>query len=537
VSDSQTHVGSLAAGEVEPRRASSMPAPTTAGRAGFGLVVEAPELRAGPLPAKTAGRWRRALAGDNRGFVLRRWLAVSDLAALILAWIASLALATTFDRTPTVIDSVVFVALLPAWMAIANALGLYHLPDRRLGHSLADEIGPIILALTLWSWAFLLGRAVVDTNSVELLPSVGLWAFAIITVAGLRAATRALSRHRPWYQQRVAVMGTPGDVQKVIRRLERHPELGLDVTCVVKINGDAATYDAGPADAGDPVSAVDLAPEVVRAARRAQVHRVVIASSPGDIDQRSELIRALSELRVHVDLVSADVDAIPSPGSLHYIEGLPMLTVPVVRKPRSRIAFKRAFDVAVASVGLVVLSPLLAYCAIRIRLDSRGGALFRQERVGMGGKHFEMLKFRTMVTDAEADKPALVGSELQRLSEVPGLFKIPGDPRVTGIGETLRRWSIDELPQLWNVVRGDMSLVGPRPLIPEEAELVAGHYKARSNARPGITGPWQTLGRSDIGFEDMVKLDYTYVMNWSFSDDVKLLIRTVGAVVRRRGAY
>ena len=184
MSDSQTHVGSLAAGEVEPRRASSMPAPTAAGRAGFGLVVEAPELRAGPLPAKTAGRWRRALAGDNRGFVLRRWLAVSDLAALILAWIASLALATTFDRTPTVIDSVVFVALLPAWMAIANALGLYHLPDRRLGHSLADEIGPIILALTLWSWAFLLGRAVVDTNSVELLPSVGLWAFAIVNRRG-----------------------------------------------------------------------------------------------------------------------------------------------------------------------------------------------------------------------------------------------------------------------------------------------------------------------------------------------------------------
>ena len=229
------------------------------GRAGFGLVVEAPEVRAGPLPATTAGRWRRALAGDNRGFVLRRWLAVSDLAALILAWIASLAFATTFDRTPTVIDSVVFVALLPAWMAIANALGLYHLPDRRLGHSLADEIGPIILALTLElglpagarGGRHKLGRAA---------PSVGAWAFAIVTVAGLRAVTRAVSRHRPWYQQRVAIMGTPGDVQKVIRRLERHPELGLDVTCVVKINGDAASYDASPADAGDPVSAVDLAP-------------------------------------------------------------------------------------------------------------------------------------------------------------------------------------------------------------------------------------------------------------------------------------
>ena len=117
------------------------------------------------------------------------------------------------------------------------------------------------------------------------------------------------------------------------------------------------------------------------------------------------------------------------------------------------------------------------------------------------------------------------------------MFKIPGDPRLIGIGATLRRWSLDELPQLWNVLRGDMSLVGPRPLIPEEAGLVSGHYRARFNTRPGITGPWQTLGRSNIGFEDMVKLDYTYVMNWSFSDDLKLLIRTVGAVLRRGGAY
>jgi exopolysaccharide biosynthesis polyprenyl glycosylphosphotransferase len=524
-------VGGFAGPELEPGALPGTPPAT--GRLGFGLVVESDELQVRPRPTTAPGRWRRALAGDNRGFVLRRWLAVSDLAALIVAWVIVIAVLPL--GTPTLPDSIVFVALLPAWTAIANAIGLYHLPDRRLGHSLADEIGPIIVAMTLWSWAVLLVRGAWDATPVELLPSAGLWALGIVSVAGFRAVTRAVSRHRPWYQQRVAVMGTAGDVQKVIRRLERHPEFGLDVTCVVKINGDPAGYDSD--ENGDPISAIDLAPEVVRAAKRARVHRVVIASSPGDIDQRSELIRALSELKVHVDLVSAAVDAVPSRGSLHYIEGLPMLTVPVVRKPRSRIAFKRAFDVAVSTVGLVLLSPLLAYCALRIRLDSPGGALFRQERVGKGGKRFQMLKFRTMVSDAEADKQSLVGSTLQRSSEVPGLFKIPGDPRVTEIGEALRRWSIDELPQLWNVLRGDMSLVGPRPLIPEEAELVGGHYRARLNARPGITGPWQTLGRSDIGFEDMVKLDYTYVMNWSFSDDVKLLIRTVGAVLRRRGAY
>ena len=142
-----------------------------------------------------------------------------------------------------------------------------------------------------------------------------------------------------------------------------------------------------------------------------------------------------------------------------------------------------------------------------------------------------------MEVDADPRKHALAALSLHAATDTPGMFKIPDDPRVTRFGVTLRRWSLDELPQLWNVVRGDMSLVGPRPLIPEEACLVSGHHEARLGARPGITGPWQTLGRSDIGFEDMIKLDYTYVTNPSFAEDLKLLVRTIGAVLRRRGAY
>jgi lipopolysaccharide/colanic/teichoic acid biosynthesis glycosyltransferase len=157
--------------------------------------------------------------------------------------------------------------------------------------------------------------------------------------------------------------------------------------------------------------------------------------------------------------------------------------------------------------------------------------------VGRAGRTFQMLKFRTMVCDAETLKPTMGELNFHGASETPGMFKISGDPRVTAVGRTLRRWSLDELPQLWNVLRGDMSLVGPRPLIPEEANLVSGRYEARLNTRPGITGPWQTLGRSDIGFEDMVKLDYTYVNNWTFAEDLKLLAQTVGAVIGGRGAY
>jgi lipopolysaccharide/colanic/teichoic acid biosynthesis glycosyltransferase len=134
-------------------------------------------------------------------------------------------------------------------------------------------------------------------------------------------------------------------------------------------------------------------------------------------------------------------------------------------------------------------------------------------------------------------KGELIGLNFHEEGDTPGMFKIDSDPRVTSFGARLRRWSLDELPQFWNVLRGDMSLVGPRPLIPSEAVLVEGHYRARFETRPGITGAWQTLGRSDIGFEDMLKLDYTYVSNWSFSEDIKLLARTAGAVAAGRGAY
>jgi lipopolysaccharide/colanic/teichoic acid biosynthesis glycosyltransferase len=328
----------------------------------------------------------------------------------------------------------------------------------------------------------------------------------------------------------------------VIRRLRRHPELGLELASVIKIEpGPARQHPldlfTGSREDREPGETSELTDELVGAIGRAAVNRVVIASSPGDMDQRSGLIRALGELNVHVDMVSADAGAIPNRGSLHFIEGLPMLTISVVRRPRSGTAMKRAFDVVVSAVGLALLSPVLLYCALRIRFGSRGPILFSHDRVGRDGRHFEMLKFRTMCHNAESLKTDLISLDSNGVGGTPGMFKISRDPRITRFGATLRRWSLDELPQLWNVLRGDMSLVGPRPLVPEEAALVHGHYQARLNARPGITGPWQTLGRSDIGLEDMVKLDYTYVTNWSFAEDLKLLARTASAVVMGRGAY
>ena len=208
------------------------------------------------------------------------------------------------------------------------------------------------------------------------------------------------------------------------------------------------------------------------------------------------------------------------------------MTVPPARITPSGRAIKRAFDITAAGVGLLALAPVCAYVAIRIKLDSSGPVLFRQVRSGRGSRRFRIVKFRTMVDGAEKMREGLRAEE-----QCGAMFKLADDPRVTRYGARLRASSIDELPQLWNVLRGEMSLVGPRPLPPEEAELAGGHLAERLQVRPGITGPWQIHGRSDIPFEDMVKLDYSYVSAWSMREDLRLLTRTVSAVLSSRGAY
>jgi exopolysaccharide biosynthesis polyprenyl glycosylphosphotransferase len=216
---------------------------------------------------------------------------------------------------------------------------------------------------------------------------------------------------------------------------------------------------------------------------------------------------------------------------------MPLLTVPRSAMGRSALRLKRALDLVVGAVAVIVLSPLLAACALAIKLDSPGPVLFRQRRVGRNDEPFEVLKFRSMCADAERQKHEVAGLNYHGGGTDTGMFKIREDPRVTRVGSFLRRYSLDELPQLFNIVRGEMSLVGPRPLIETEDRQVEGRFRRRLGITPGLTGLWQVHGRSDIPFQEMVSLDYLYVTNWSLWGDVKLLMRTVSAVFRGRGAY
>jgi lipopolysaccharide/colanic/teichoic acid biosynthesis glycosyltransferase len=217
---------------------------------------------------------------------------------------------------------------------------------------------------------------------------------------------------------------------------------------------------------------------------------------------------------------------------LDHLHGLTLLGMRRFEFSRSSRAIKRTVDVAGSAIALTILAPLLLGIWISIRLDSGGPAIFRQRRVGRHGDEFEMLKFRSMVNEAEQLK-----HELMHLNEgAEGLFKISKDPRVTRVGRWMRPWQLDELPQLINVLRGEMSLVGPRPLIPEEDRRIQGWYRRRLDVPPGITGHWQILGSSRrIPLDEMVKLDYLYVANWSLWGDIRLLLRTVPFIIRRRG--
>jgi exopolysaccharide biosynthesis polyprenyl glycosylphosphotransferase len=261
---------------------------------------------------------------------------------------------------------------------------------------------------------------------------------------------------------------------------------------------------------------------------------VAVASSP---DLSGHALRRLAWA-----LDERDVDLIVSPGivevagprlSIRPVAGLSLLHLERPAMRGGRMLIKRVIDRLLGSALFVAVSPLLAVIAIGVKLTSPGPVLFRQLRIGEDGRPFEMLKFRSMVADAEARR-----AELEADNEGNGvLFKIRADPRVTPVGAILRRYSLDELPQLWNVVRGDMSLVGPRPPLPQEVIGYTDDATRRLRVRPGMTGLWQVSGRSDLSWEESLRLDLRYVDNWSLTLDLIILWHTWRAVIGRSGAY
>ncbi|ANJ26293.1 sugar transferase [Agromyces aureus] len=324
------------------------------------------------------------------------------------------------------------------------------------------------------------------------------------------------------------IVGRPDDVARVADELRRQYRVGYRAI--------GATY-AGPARSAKR-AAIDLPTvefkDLAATSKRTRTRAVIIA---GDLPGGNATIRRLGwdleNSNTELILVSRLTDVAGPRIHLRPINGLPMVHVDLPQYSGVAHAVKRVFDVVVAGGILLLLLPLIAGIAMSVRLTSVGPVLFRQERVGVGGSRFTMLKFRSMVIDAEARLAAL-----QSRNESDGvLFKVRNDPRITPIGRTLRRYSLDELPQLWNVLVGDMSLVGPRPPLPAEVDRYEEDVNRRLLTKPGITGLWQVSGRSNLTWDESVKIDLYYVENWSLTGDIVILLKTARAVVGSTGAY
>jgi exopolysaccharide biosynthesis polyprenyl glycosylphosphotransferase len=312
--------------------------------------------------------------------------------------------------------------------------------------------------------------------------------------------------------------------------------------CLVIGNGDSiamvtAKLAASGANA-EVVATIDLCtdrPAVdVRTFRelveRHRVDRVIVAPLASDPAELLEVVRLAKAIGLRVSVIPRLFGVIGSAVAFDSLDGLTILGVPRAKLGRSSRLMKRAFDLVGATIAIVLLAPLMLAIWIAIRIDSPGPALFRQVRVGRDGRQFRILKFRSMVLDAEALKPTL-----SHLNQAEGLFKIASDPRVTRVGRWIRQSCLDELPQLFNVWRGDMSLVGPRPLVVDEDAKITGLDRNRLALPPGMTGHWQVLGSARIPMQEMVAIDYLYAASWSLWNDVKLLLRTVRLVVFRGG--
>jgi exopolysaccharide biosynthesis polyprenyl glycosylphosphotransferase len=333
-------------------------------------------------------------------------------------------------------------------------------------------------------------------------------------------------RSRGSCTRRVIAVGHAAAVAELVTTLRRDSYHGLSVVgaCVA---GVSAAEIAGVSVAGDLDS-------VAVAVRRLGADTVAVLTCP-EIDgtRLRELAWDLEKTGTDLCVAPALLDVAGPRTTIRPVAGLPLLHVDHPELAGSKQIMKGLFDKASAALALILLAPFFAAIALAIRCTDPGSALFRQTRVGRDGRVFTLYKFRTMVVDAEQRK-----AQLAARNEADGaLFKIRQDPRVTRTGALLRRWSLDELPQLLNVLRGDMSLVGPRPALPEEAARYGGHMMRRLVVKPGITGLWQVNGRSDLPWEEAVRLDVRYVENWSFALDLQILWKTGAAVRHGSGAY
>ncbi len=436
----------------------------------------------------------------------RRLLGAADVLA------AGLALALVLNVLGQDQPALLILAGAPLLILLFKIAGLYDRDRLRIVHSSLDE-APMLLQLT---GVYVLGVTILQPLLIQGRLGVGqiaaLWLATFVAIVSGRVTARWLGGQMS-PPERCLVIGEPRLAARVRAKLASSGARA-SVVATLPLEGDELEHLAGP--------------ESLRGiAQELGIHRIIVAPTTADASGVVELIRIAKAAGVRVSVLPRLLEVVGSAVAFEDVDGMTMLGVPPFGLTRSSRVLKRCFDLCVTTLGLLVVAPVIAAIALAIRLESRGPVFFRQVRVGRDGSHFHIFKFRSMVVGADGQKDDLRG----RNEVGDGMFKITDDPRVTRVGGLLRRTSLDELPQLINVMRGEMSLVGPRPLVADEDIQVLGLDRSRLHLTPGMTGPWQILG-SRVPMREMVGIDYLYVATWSLWQDVKLLLRTFTHVTR-----
>jgi exopolysaccharide biosynthesis polyprenyl glycosylphosphotransferase len=455
-----------------------------------------------------------ASKGRQRGSILARMLLGADVLAALTsatlgAWIVGL--------EPADAAFLAFGAAV-SWPLTAFAIGLYNAGTLRFWVSGVSEVPQALTAIVLFSWPLY------TLSQLSGAPAPGaatLWTifFTALLSPLARASVRAKLHREAPLRERAVIVGSGVVAGQLVHKLRTHDQYGIFPVGLV----DAAPHDVDTLDLPRLGTLGDLEGVI----REYGIDRVLIAFSRAGHEELLHCIRVCRSEGVAVDVVPRLFEFLDGGRALDQIGGLPLLSMGTPQFTRSSQIAKRALDIVLSALLIAALAPVIAMIAVAIKVESPGPVFFRQRRVGRGRTTFDMLKFRSMYENAAL-----------HLNDTGVMVKVRADPRTTNVGRLLRRLSLDELPQLLNVFRGEMSLVGPRPLIHEESATLAENWHARRfDLRPGMTGPWQVQGRSETPFHEMIRLDYQYVAGWSLARDVEILLATVPAVLAGRGAY
>jgi exopolysaccharide biosynthesis polyprenyl glycosylphosphotransferase len=458
----------------------------------------------------TVGRtvvWSEPSTNEWRESLLRRMLAAADILAVLFG-----GLSVGFVLGSNVNALFWTVTLIPLWVVLAKLLGLYDRDQRSLRHLTIDEAPMIATWALLGSIGIVLFLRLPLPGSLPLPGAAHLMLVTALSAFVLRGMTRRLWRYAT-PPERTVIIGSGSEVAMIRRKIELFPDAHLDIVA--------------------EVAEIDL--EDLRDAddRWRSVDRIVVAAASVEAETIEGLFALGQRLHIRLSVVPLARNLFGAAVQMNHIADLPVLEYRTWNIPRSTLLLKRVLDIAVSSVAIVAVAPIVPIVALAIKLDSRGPVFFSQVRAGHNKRPFRMRKFRTMVADAEHHLQEIV--PFDKLTEP--MFKIKNDPRITRVGRFLRRSSLDEIPQLWNVLKGDMSLVGPRP---EQLDLVDRYepeHLFRLSVKPGLTGPMQVNGRGALYFHERLALEREYIENMSIFRDLRILLMTVSAILTRRGAY